>query len=62
MTGAVFFFVPSQVGASEGVYALVFQQAGLTAAAGFALAFVRRLRSLLAAAVGLAGNPLWSAK
>lgn len=62
MTGAVFFFVPSQVGASEGVYSLVFQQAGLTAAAGFALAFVRRLRSLLTAAAGLAWNPLWSAK
>lgn len=48
-----FFFVPTQMGAAEGAYALVFGAIGLTAAAGFVLAFVRRLRTVLVAAVGL---------
>jgi len=58
--GLAFFFIPAQIGASESVYALAFGQMGLTAAAGFTLAFVRRLRSLLVALAGLGLNPLWS--
>jgi hypothetical protein len=49
-----FFFVPLQVGASEGAYAVIFGALGLPAAAGFSLAFFRRLRSLLVASAGLA--------
>lgn len=49
-----FFFVPLQVGASEGTYAVIFGALGLPAAAGFSLAFFRRLRSLLVATAGLA--------
>jgi len=49
-----FFFVPLQVGASEGTFALIFGALGLPAAAGFSLAFFRRLRSLLIASAGLA--------
>jgi hypothetical protein len=52
--GTAFFFVPGQVGASEGVYVVVFQAAGLAAASGFSLALARRLRSLLVAAIGMA--------
>jgi uncharacterized protein (TIRG00374 family) len=48
-----FFFIPWQVGASEGVFAIVFDALGLPAAAGFTLSIVRRLRSLFIAAVGL---------
>jgi hypothetical protein len=50
----VFFFVPLQVGAAEGSYAVIFGALGLPAAAGFTLAFFRRLRSLLIASAGLA--------
>ena len=57
--GMAFFFIPGQVGASEGAYALVFRAMGLAASAGFALAVARRLRSFLVAAVGLALAPLW---
>ena len=57
--GIAFFFIPAQIGASEGVYAVAFGQVGLSAAAGFTLAFVRRLRSLLVAAAGLGFSPLW---
>jgi hypothetical protein len=39
---------------SEGVYAVIFDVMGLSAAAGFALAFVRRARALAVAGVGLA--------
>ena len=49
-----FFFVPLQVGASEGTFAVIFGALGLPAAAGFSLAFFRRLRSLLVASAGLA--------
>lgn len=50
---AAFLFVPMQLGVSEGGYALVFTAMGLPAAAGFALAFLRRARSLAIAAIGL---------
>jgi hypothetical protein len=48
-----FLFVPLQLGVSEGSYALVFGVMGLPVAAGFALAFLRRARSLMIATVGL---------
>jgi hypothetical protein len=50
----VFFFVPLQVGASEGAYAVIFGAMGLPAAVGFSVSFFRRLRSLLVAGAGLA--------
>jgi len=49
-----FFFIPGQTGAAEGAYALIFEAIGLSASGGFALAVVRRLRSLLTAGIGLA--------
>jgi uncharacterized membrane protein YbhN (UPF0104 family) len=48
-----FFFIPMQLGATEGTYAVIFDTLGLPAAAGFALAFARRTRSLVIAGVGL---------
>lgn len=50
----VFFFVPLQMGASEGAYAVVFGALGLSAAVGFSVSFFRRFRSLLVASIGLA--------
>lgn len=41
------------VGATEGSYALVFSWLGMTAAVGFTLSLVKRLRSLVVAALGL---------
>ena len=55
--GLAFFFIPGQIGAAEGVYALVFKAVGLSASAGFALALARRLRNLLFSAIGLALTP-----
>lgn len=49
-----FFFIPMQMGAAEGTYTVVFDALGLPAAAGFTLAFIRRLRTLIVAGVGLA--------
>ena len=49
-----FLFVPLQLGVSEGAYALIFGVMGLPLAAGFALAFLRRARSLIIASAGLA--------
>jgi hypothetical protein len=51
--GMAFLFVPMQVGVSEGAYAVVFNTMGLSAAAGFALAFLRRARTLAIAGIGL---------
>ncbi len=48
-----FFFVPWQIGVTEGTYVVILNSLGLLAAAGFTLAFVRRLRSLMIVAVGL---------
>jgi hypothetical protein len=50
---AVFFFVPGQVGASEAAHAVLFDAIGWPAAAGFAVPFTRRLRSLVVSAVGV---------
>ena len=50
----VFFFMPLQLGTAEGSYALIFGGLGLPVAAGFAVAFFRRFRSLLVASAGLA--------
>jgi Lysylphosphatidylglycerol synthase TM region len=41
------------VGASEGSYALVFEWLGMTAASGFTMSIVKRVRSLAVAAIGL---------
>lgn len=52
--GIAFLFVPLQLGVSEGAYAVVFDVMGLSAAAGFAVAFLRRARAIAIAGVGLA--------
>jgi hypothetical protein len=44
---------PGQLGASEGVYALLTSAIGLPTAAGLTLALVRRMRELLIAAAGV---------
>lgn len=48
-----FAFIPGQLGASEGVYALLTGAIGLPAAAGLTPALVRRMRGLLIAAAGV---------
>jgi uncharacterized membrane protein YbhN (UPF0104 family) len=49
-----FFFIPGQLGASEGVYALLFGAIGLPAATGLTMALVRRIRALIVAGAALA--------
>jgi hypothetical protein len=51
-----FFFVPGQLGASEGVYTLLFQSLGLPGAVGLTMALVRRVRALIVAAIALAAS------
>lgn len=53
--GLAFFFIPGQVGASEGAHTIVFEAVGLPAAAGFTVPFIRRIRSAVVAALGLLG-------
>jgi hypothetical protein len=53
--GLAFFFVPGQVGASEGAHTIVFEVVGLPAVAGFTIPFLRRIRSIVVAGVGLFG-------
>jgi hypothetical protein len=48
-----FFFVPGQLGASEGIHALIFEAVGLPVVAGFTVPFIRRIRGVLVAALGL---------
>ena len=48
-----FFFVPAKAGTQEGGKVAIFAALGLSAADGFALGFVRRLRELTWAMVGL---------
>jgi hypothetical protein len=51
--GIAFLFIPLQLGVSQGAYALVFDVMGLSAASGFALAFLRRVRTVTIAGIGL---------
>ncbi len=50
----ILFFVPAKMGTQEGGKYVIFAALGLDPAKGFALGFVRRLRELAWAAVGLA--------
>jgi hypothetical protein len=52
----LFFFVPGQLGATEGNYALIFPILALPVAAGLTLALVRRVRSLCIAAIGISAG------
>jgi hypothetical protein len=54
LIAAVFFFVPGQLGAAEGVYVLLADALKFGPAAGLTLALIRRVRALLIATVGLA--------
>jgi hypothetical protein len=56
--GIAFFFIPGQVGASEGAHTIIFEAVGLPAVAGFTVPFVRRIRSIVVAALGLLGISL----
>ena len=58
--GLAFFFIPGQVGASEGAHTIIFEAVGLPAVAGFTVPFVRRIRSIVVAAAGLAGMSVLS--
>lgn len=51
--GLAFFFIPGQIGASEGAHTLVFELVGLPAVAGFTVPFVRRIRGVAVAGIGL---------
>jgi len=51
--GLAFVFIPLQVGVAEGAYALIFVAMGLPPAAGFTIAFARRVRTIAVASVGL---------
>jgi hypothetical protein len=51
--GLAFVFIPLQLGVAEGAYAVIFAAMGLPPAAGFTLAFVRRVRTIVVASVGL---------
>jgi hypothetical protein len=51
--GIAFFFIPGQVGASEGAHTIIFEMVGLPAVAGFTVPFVRRIRGVVVAAAGL---------
>jgi Lysylphosphatidylglycerol synthase TM region len=56
--GLAFFFIPGQVGASEGAHTIIFDVIGLPAVAGFTVPFVRRIRSIVVSALGLVGMSL----
>jgi hypothetical protein len=49
-----FLLIPLQLGVSEGTYSLIFGVMHLPLAAGFAVAFLRRARSLIIASAGMA--------
>jgi hypothetical protein len=53
LIGAVFFFIPGQLGAAEGVYVVLADALKVGPAAGLTLALIRRLRAMLVAAAGL---------
>jgi hypothetical protein len=50
--GALFFFIPGQVGVSEGIYAMLLPAVGLPAAAGVTIALVRRARAFIVGGLG----------
>ena len=52
--GAVFFFVPGQLGVSESLYSVLMASMGLPAAGGVTMALVRRARALAIGAIGFA--------
>jgi len=54
MIGVVFLFIPLQLGVAEGAYALIFDTMGLPSALGFAVAFLRRIRTVAVAGIGFA--------
>lgn len=54
-----FAFIPGQLGALEGVYAMLAGAIGMPAALGLTLALLRRVRDLLAAAGGLLVLAVW---
>jgi hypothetical protein len=56
--GLAFFFIPGQVGASEGAHTIVFDVIGLPAVAGFTVPFTRRIRGVVVAGIGLAAISL----
>jgi Lysylphosphatidylglycerol synthase TM region len=58
--GALFFFIPGQLGVSEGTYALLLKAMNLPAAAGVTIVLVRRARALVVGGAGFllfAGRP-----
>lgn len=54
-----FFFVPGQIGASEGVYALLLRAIGFSAATGLTLSLLRRIRAALVAGLSLLVLAWW---
>jgi hypothetical protein len=56
---AGFFFIPGQVGASEGVYALLLGAIGFAAATGVTLSLARRIRAALVAGLSLLVLAWW---
>jgi hypothetical protein len=54
-----FAFIPGQLGALEGVYAMLAGAIGLPAALGLTLALLRRVRDVLAAAGGVVVLTVW---
>jgi len=63
--GALFFFIPGQLGVSEGSYALLLQAMHLPAAAGVTIVLVRRARAIAVGGLGFllfAGGPRRSAE
>jgi hypothetical protein len=54
VVGIAFLFIPLQLGVAEGAYAVIFEVLGMPAAAGIAVAFLRRGRLLAIAGIGLA--------
>jgi hypothetical protein len=57
LSGFVFFFVPGRIGVEETAAVGTFATLSLPAATGFSVSLLRRLRSLLTSAAGLAA--LW---
>jgi hypothetical protein len=49
---AVFFFIPGQIGAAEGVNALIVRSVGFAGAIGVALSLMRRARAAVVAGIG----------